>query len=165
METISGEHILKKRTGLARRMLRLAALGSTIVFALALLGYVVRDRARWLALLIYLPMVIVEAKSGRFGQDHREGLFWYALLAALRHGTPPAAVIGWSAWDGTGWAQAVTEGMLRASAQRSVDALERLGDLARGRTPVRTPGRGCTWCPERTTCAVAATPEDDDDGW
>ena len=112
-----------------------------------------------------LPMVIVEAKSGRFGQDHREGLFWYALLAALRHGTPPAAVIGWSAWDGAGWAQTVTEGLLRASAQRSVAALERFGDLARGRTATRTPGRGCTWCPERTTCDVAAAPEDDDVDW
>lgn len=112
-----------------------------------------------------LPMVIVEAKSGPFSQDHREGLFWYALLAALRHGTPPAAVIGWSAWDGAGWAQAVTEGMLRASVQRSVEALDRLGDLARGRTPTRTPGRGCTWCPERTTCDVAALPEDGDDAW
>ena len=112
-----------------------------------------------------LPMVVVEAKSGPFSRDHREGLFWYALLAALRHGTPPAAVIGWSAWDGNGWAQTVTEGMLRGAAQRSVTALERLGELARGRTPVRTPCRGCAWCPERPTCDVAATPEDGDDGW
>ena len=113
-----------------------------------------------------LPMVIVEVKSGRFSQDHREGLFWYALLAALRHGTPPAAVIGWSAWDGNGWAQTITEGMLRGALQRSVSALERLGDLARGRTPARTPGRACTWCPERLSCDVAAAPEDgDDDDW
>ena len=112
-----------------------------------------------------LPMVIVEAKSGRFSQDHREGLFWYALLAALRHGTPPAAVIGWSAWDGNGWAQAVTEGMLRGAVQRGSAALERLGDLARGREAERTPCRGCTWCPERPTCDVAATPEDGDDDW
>ena len=112
-----------------------------------------------------LPMVIVEAKSGRFSQDHREGLFWYALLAALRHDTPPAAVIGWSAWDGNGWAQTVTEGILRGATQRSITALERLGALARGRTPVRTPCRGCTWCPERATCAVAAVSEDGDDDW
>jgi hypothetical protein len=112
-----------------------------------------------------LPMVIVEAKSGRFSQEHREGLFWYALLAALRHGTPPASVIGWSAWDGSGWAQAVTEGMLRGATQRSIAALERLGELARGRTPARTACRGCTWCPERATCDAAATSEDGDDDW
>lgn len=112
-----------------------------------------------------LPMVIIEAKSGRFNQDHREGLFWYALLAALRHGTPPAAVIAWSAWDGNGWAQTVTEGMLRGAVQRSVAALERLGELARGRAAVRTPCRSCTWCPEHQTCEVAAMPEDVDDDW
>lgn len=112
-----------------------------------------------------LPMVVVEAKSGRFGQDHREGLFWYALLAALRHGQPPAAVIGWSGWDGAGWAQTVTEGMLRGATQRAAAAFDRLGALARGRPPVRTPCRGCGWCPERATCPVAVVPESVDDDW
>lgn len=110
-----------------------------------------------------LPMVIVEAKSGRFGQDHREGLFWYALLAALRHGEPPASVIGWSAWDGAGWAQTVTEGMLRGATQRAVTAFERLGELTRGRPAARTPCRGCAWCPERSTCSVALVTEDVDE--
>jgi endonuclease/exonuclease/phosphatase family metal-dependent hydrolase len=59
VETAGDEHIVKERPGLGRRVLRLAALASTIVFALALVGYVVRDRARWLALLMYLPMMIV----------------------------------------------------------------------------------------------------------
>ncbi|MEA3018820.1 MAG: hypothetical protein QOI47_344 [Actinomycetota bacterium] len=112
------------------------------------------------------PMVIVEAKSGQFGQDHRDGLFWYALLAALRHGTPPAAVIGWSAWDGAGWSQPVSDALLRGAAQRAVTAFERLGDLARGRTPVRTACRACRWCPEQTTCDVAVLDalDGDDDG-
>lgn len=112
-----------------------------------------------------LPMVIVEAKSGRFGQDHRDGLFWYALLATLRHGRPPAAVIGWSAWDGAGWCQAVSEGMLRGAAQRGGDALARFGALARGRPPARTACRGCAWCPERSTCSTAVVAEELDDDW
>lgn len=112
-----------------------------------------------------LPMVVVEVKSGRFGQDHRDGLFWYALLAAIRHGRPPAAVVGWSAWDGAGWCQPVTEGMLQGAAQRGVDAFARLGELARGRAPQRTACRGCTWCPERPTCSVAVVPEELDDDW
>ena len=112
-----------------------------------------------------LPMVVVEVKSGRFGQDHRDGLFWYALLAAIRHGRPPAAVVGWSAWDGAGWCQPVTEGMLQGAAQRGIDAFARLGELARGRAPQRTACRGCTWCPERPTCSVAVVPEELDDDW
>lgn len=109
------------------------------------------------------PMVVVEVKSGRFGQDHREGLFWYALLAALRHPTPPSAVIGWSAWDGAGWIQPVTEPVLRGAAERATIAFDRLGALAHGRTPVRTPCRACAWCPEQSTCPVAPVPDDEDD--
>lgn len=113
------------------------------------------------------PMVVVEVKSGRFGQDHRDGLFWYAVLAALRHQTPPAAVIAWSAWDGAGWAQPVTEGVLRAAAQRGAMAIGRLGALARGDTPTRTACRACAWCPEQQTCPAAAPAPDeaDDHDW
>lgn len=103
-----------------------------------------------------LPMVIVEAKSGRFGQDHRDGLFWYALLAALRHERPPAAVIGWSAYDGVGWCQPVGESVLRAAASRAADALDRIGELVRGRPATRTACRACAWCVESTTCPSAA---------
>jgi hypothetical protein len=108
------------------------------------------------------PMVVVEAKSGRFGQDNRDGLFWYALLAALRHGRPPAAVVGWSAFDGVGWCQPVGEPVLRAAASRAVDALDRIGEIVRGRAAVRSACRACTWCAERSTCPSAAV--DDDDG-
>jgi hypothetical protein len=108
------------------------------------------------------PLVVVEVKSGRFGQDHRDGLFWYALLATLRHGAPPAAVIGWSAWDGTAWCQPVTEVVLHGAVDRAADALVRIGELARGREPTRTPGRACGWCPERDTCPVADEAAGDD---
>jgi hypothetical protein len=109
------------------------------------------------------PMVVVEVKSGRFGQDHRDGLFWYALLATLRHGAAPAAVIGWSAWDGSAWCQPVTEVVLQGAVDRAADALVRFGELERGRLPTRTPSRACTWCPERDTCPVADPSGGDDD--
>jgi RecB family exonuclease len=113
------------------------------------------------------PMVVIEVKSGRFGQDHRDGLFWYALLAGLRHGTAPASVIAWSAWDGSGWAQPVTESVLRASAHRAAAAFARLGALARGDTPTRTACRACAWCPEQQSCPAAEhrTEDDDDHDW
>jgi hypothetical protein len=109
------------------------------------------------------PLVVLEAKSGRFGQDHRDGLFWYALLVTLRHPEPPTAVIGWSGWDGAGWVQPVTEPLLLAAADRACEAIARIGDLARGRTPLRTPCRACAWCPERDTCPVADPGVGDDD--
>ena len=49
----------RPRVGVVRAMLRLAAGASTVLLALALVGYVVRDRTWWLALLMYLPMVLV----------------------------------------------------------------------------------------------------------
>jgi RecB family exonuclease len=108
-----------------------------------------------------LPLVVVEVKSGRLVGEHRDGLRWYALLVALRYGTAPAAIACWSALDGNGWVDAVTEASLTAALDRAGDALDRLGTLARGATPARTPGRACTWCPEASTCPVAAA---DDDG-
>jgi hypothetical protein len=110
------------------------------------------------------PLVIAEMKSGRFTQEHRDGLFWYALLAALRHRVAPGAVIGWSAQDGRGWAQPVTAAVLEAATQRGCAALDRIGDLERGRPPRRTACRACTWCTERDTCPEAAPVVDDDDG-
>lgn len=106
------------------------------------------------------PLVVVEVKSGRFGQDHRDGLFWYALLATLRHGAPPAAVIGWSAWDGAGWVQPVTPPILHGAAARAAEALDRIGELRRGRPPTRTACRACTWCELRDGCPAALEVDD-----
>ena len=61
METIGGdgEQMVAKRPRILQRLLQLVALASTVVFALAMLGYVVRDRTWWLALLMYLPMPLI----------------------------------------------------------------------------------------------------------
>lgn len=109
-----------------------------------------------------LPMVVFEAKSGPFAQDHRHGLFWYAVLASLRFGRPPAAVIGWSGWDGSAWCQPVTEPILASATERAVDAIGRLGELVAGRTPRRTATRACGWCPARSSCDAADTFAADD---
>jgi endonuclease/exonuclease/phosphatase family metal-dependent hydrolase len=57
------ESKMTKRTTLLRRLLRLAALASTVGFVLALSGYVLRDRTRWLATLMYLPLPLVAAAA------------------------------------------------------------------------------------------------------
>lgn len=108
------------------------------------------------------PMVVLEAKSGPFAGEHRDGLLWYALLAGLRHGVPPRAVIGWSGWDGRAWWQPVTADGLLGAAARAVDALDRLGGLLAGRPAERAPCRACAWCPERETCEVARPAMTDD---
>jgi endonuclease/exonuclease/phosphatase family metal-dependent hydrolase len=56
-----GSERVTKRAGAVRALLRLLALASTVLLGLALLGYVARDRTRWLALLMYLPLVVVAA--------------------------------------------------------------------------------------------------------
>jgi hypothetical protein len=108
------------------------------------------------------PLVLVEVKSGRFTQEHRDGLFWYAVVATLRYGQPPSAVVGWSALDGGGWCQPVNEALLESAVARGARAIELLGELARGRPPQRTACRACTWCPERDDCDAAHTSDDDD---
>ena len=108
------------------------------------------------------PFVVVEAKSGGFRRDHRDGLLWYALLLALRHRTPPAAVIGWSGFDGRSWCQRVDAGLLHAAADRGAAAITALAEVAAGRIPTATPGPACAWCPVSTTCDVARRPDPDD---
>ena len=108
-----------------------------------------------------VPLVVVEVKSGTFSQEHRDGLFWYALLVALRHGRPPAAVVAWSPSSGT-WSQPVDAGVLRSAALRAERAITSLGALAAGREPVPTPGRACRWCAVRAECDVAADDLEDD---
>lgn len=117
-----------------------------------------------------LPMVVLEAKSGRFGSEHRDGLYWYALLASFRHGVPPAAVVAWSAWDGATWCQPVTAGVLRAATARASAAMERIGELARGRAPAATACRSCGWCPVGDGCeardpGAGQDIGEGDDGW
>ena len=48
-----------KPTAVARSLLRLGAAASAVMLTLAVIGYVVRDRTVWLAVLMYLPMVLV----------------------------------------------------------------------------------------------------------
>jgi len=107
------------------------------------------------------PLVVVEAKSGPFGREHRDGLVWYSLLVALRHGVPPVAAIGWSAFDGRTWEHAVSADLLAAAADRACAAITALGELAGGRAPTATAGPQCAWCPASGGCDAARRDEAD----
>jgi hypothetical protein len=61
--------------------------------------------------------------------------------------------------------EAVTEGVLRAAAARTVDGARTLHELSVGtRAPTAKPGPMCRWCPALTSCQVgrAHLGQDDD---
>jgi endonuclease/exonuclease/phosphatase family metal-dependent hydrolase len=128
MTTPDGEK--PKRLALTRRTLRLLAGATTVVFLAALFGYVARDRTRWLAILMYLPMplvagvtMLVQAIAWERPRRHRRlVVFGIALLAGLVSvremrgvgrrtqfvGLAAIPIVQWNVqWgrDGDGWEQ------------------------------------------------------------
>jgi hypothetical protein len=64
--------------------------------------------------------------------EHRADVHYYALLETLRSGAPPFRVATYYCSTGEIDAEEVTEEVLIASVQRTLDALERIaGGLAR----------------------------------
>ena len=127
-----------------------------------------RRRAVALAALVLLPLV----SGGLYLALGSPSLPGQPLAArADQQATPPIeqlvaqveSYLESNPQDGRGWVQAVTADVLHAAVRRACVALERIGDLARGRPPERTPCRACAWCAERETCPVAEAPADVDD--
>jgi len=69
---------------------------------------------------------LVEVKSGRRLPEHRADVHYYALLETLRSGAPPFRVATYYTATGEIDAEEVTEELLIASVQRTLDALGRL---------------------------------------
>ena len=49
----------RRAAGAGRLLLRAAALMAALLLALSLLGFLARDRTSWLAVLMYLPLVLI----------------------------------------------------------------------------------------------------------
>ncbi|MBK9178827.1 MAG: hypothetical protein IPM45_04520 [Acidimicrobiales bacterium] len=98
------------------------------------------------------PTVLVELKSGPTRPEHRQDVFWYALLCALRDGEAPAVVATWSGGDATVVDTPVAEGVLESAARRVIDAAVRLTRLASGGEPDMTPSGRCRWCRALPRC-------------
>jgi hypothetical protein len=98
------------------------------------------------------PGVLIEVKSGRRSDVHRFDGHWYALLAALRDGVAPAAVITWTADDDAVLADPVYVGTLEVAVKRALVATQHLVNLLAGGRPNRQPGVWCRWCPARADC-------------
>jgi hypothetical protein len=91
--------------------------------------------------------VLIDLKSGRIHERHRDDLRFYALVETLVREVPPRAVASFSLEAGEALVDQVTEAMLRTSLRRTLDAVERMIELTvEARPPRPGPGGGCFRC-------------------
>ena len=76
--------------------------------------------------------VLIDLKSGGISHRHREDLRYYALVETLVREVPPRMVASFSLEAGDAVVETVTEGMLRSSLRRTLDAIERMIELQVG---------------------------------
>lgn len=108
--------------------------------------------------------VIVDLKTGRFSPTHRDDLRFYALLDAIRVGTPPRRVATYYLDQGEFVHEDVTTAVLEATLARVGDAVHRMVELRyRSRPPVVRPGPACRWCVKLDACASGQRHLADDD--
>lgn len=97
--------------------------------------------------------VIVDLKTGTSSPVHRDDLRFYALLDAIRVGTPPRMVASYYLDRGEFTPEAVTTGVLEATVARVSDAVGRIAAVRYGGAdPTTQPGPGCRWCPKLAQC-------------
>ena len=113
--------------------------------------------------------VLIDLKTGQFSPQHLEDLRFYALIEAVRLGTPPRRVATYYLDQGRFIPEDVTEGLLFAAAARVVDGTTRIVELLAGeRDAGLLPGPACRWCPVLHDCDTGRRhleTADDDAGW
>lgn len=99
--------------------------------------------------------VIIDLKTGNFSPTHRDDLRFYALLDAIRIGTPPRMVATYYLDRGEFTPEAITEDVLYATVARVTDAVGRIVAVRYGGAePETRAGPGCWWCPKLEDCPV-----------
>lgn len=99
--------------------------------------------------------VVIDLKTGGFSVAHLDDLRFYALIETLRLGTPPRLLASYYLDAGRAQPEAVTEGLLRATAARAVDGTRALHELSVGsRAPIARASHSCRWCPALASCQV-----------
>ena len=113
--------------------------------------------------------VLIDLKTGGFAPQHLDDLRFYALLEAIRLGTPPRRLATYYLDQGRFLPEDVTEDLLFSTVARVTDGVARVLDLAAGtRSATTAPGPACRWCPVRADCDDGRrylADEDDDPGW
>ncbi len=91
--------------------------------------------------------VLVDLKTGGFSAHHLDDLRFYALIEAVRLGTPPRLLATYYLDQGRFLPEPVTEDLLFTTVARVVDGVERILDTRRrDREPRTSPGPSCRWC-------------------
>ena len=97
--------------------------------------------------------VVIDLKTGGPHHSHRDDLRFYALVETARTGTPPRLLATSYLDDGSVETEAVTEDILVAAADRTIDCAIAAHELRGGRREPRLrPATPCNWCPERADC-------------
>ncbi|MDG2427386.1 MAG: PD-(D/E)XK nuclease family protein [Acidimicrobiales bacterium] len=110
--------------------------------------------------------VIVDFKTGTSAPIHREDLRFYALIEALRIGTPPRMLASYYLDRAYFVPEAVTTETLQATVARVADGVGRLVEIRHGgRTPSRIPGPPCRWCPAFDDCDIGQAHQTEYDDW
>lgn len=108
--------------------------------------------------------VIIDLKTGAFSPSHLDDLRFYALVETLRLGTPPRLLASYYLDSGRAHPEAVTEGLLHAAVERTIDGARILHQLEVGtKEPVTRPSRSCRWCPALADCGAGRAHLGDDD--
>jgi hypothetical protein len=106
-------------------------------------------------------MFICDFKTGSLGDQHVDEALFYALVATLRFGTAPFRSTVFSVASGEWTAPDVGPDDLRAAADRVVAGVVRYVDVMTERREAElTPGRWCSWCSARDSCAAAELVDD-----
>ena len=86
--------------------------------------------------------MLIDLKSGRVVDRHREDLRFYALVETLARAVPPRSVASFSLEAGEAVVDHVSESMLWSSLRRTLDAIARMIELTvEGRPPSATAQR------------------------
>lgn len=97
--------------------------------------------------------VLIDLKTGGFSGQHVDDLRFYALIETIRLGTPPRLLATYYLDQGVPHPEPVTEGLLYAATQRTIDGAHRMVALLHhDHVPVKRPGSPCRWCPLLDTC-------------
>ncbi len=108
--------------------------------------------------------VLVDLKTGRAHANHREDLRFYALVEALRIGVPPRKLATHYLDSGRLEPEEVTEDLLWAAVERTVDGVTAMVALSEPDRPlVKKPGPPCGWCPIADDCEEGQAFLTDDD--
>jgi hypothetical protein len=114
--------------------------------------------------------VIIDLKTGRLSQTHRDDLRFYALIETLRSRMAPRQLGSYSLDAARLDNEDVTEGLLQAAVRRAAQGTLLIADLVlKTREPDIRAGFQCRWCPINDSCETGTQflrqlAGDDDDG-